>query len=109
MATRVQCSEEGCEESVTYPPKAKDNPDWCIWKSHTATVQSVWCPQHIPDGYAMRCSEPGCLHNVSNHYWGRVAASDAGWFFQRTGEVWCPEHVPEWVEAWRIHKRQAQK
>jgi len=103
MTTRVQCSEEGCEESIPYPPKAKDNPDWCVRKSATS-LMFVWCPQHIPDGYTVRCSEPGCLHNVSNHYWGKVAANDAGWFFQRTGEAWCPEHVPEWVEEWRARK-----
>lgn len=105
MAQRVLCAEEGCEASVAYPPTVKDNPNWCIWKDYDASiVRAVYCPLHIPEGFAQHCSEPSCLHNVSMHYWGKVTASNAGWFFQRTGEAWCPEHVPEWVTEWRARR-----
>ena len=50
------------------------------------------------------CASPGCENTYSDHRWGRQAAQNSGWFFQRNGDSWCPDHVPPWVEQWRQDK-----
>lgn len=54
----------------------------------------------MPRSYG-RCSQPECPEVYPLHKWGTLAASDAGWFFQRDGRAWCPVHVPAWVAGWR--------
>lgn len=55
----------------------------------------------IPLNSSDQCSELTCDATFKNHRWGKQAAQDIGWFFQRDGKAFCPDHVPEWVEGWR--------
>ena len=59
-------------------------------------------PEDEPLGH---CLIPGCPKTFKDHHWGRVEATNKGWFFKRdeTGQ-WCPAHLPEWVEEWRARR-----
>lgn len=53
----------------------------------------------------IRCSATDCDESIKDHYWGRVHAGEAGWFFQKNGDSWCPDHNPPWVAEWRSRKK----
>lgn len=55
-----------------------------------------------------RCLVGPCESTFVDDYWGKVEATNKGWFFRREGGQWCPDHLPGWVKGYR-NPRQAKK
>ena len=57
-------------------------------------------------GNVVECYDQWCGESFPSSKFGKIRASDAGWFFQKDGVAWCPAHIPEWVGPWRARKRE---
>jgi hypothetical protein len=43
------------------------------------------------------CMIPGCTRTCKSYKWAKIRASQAGWFFSRSGKAVCPAHSPKKV------------
>ncbi len=78
-----------------------------LMAKHEGREHPAECPE--PFFPLIICTETDCEAMVKGDRWARINATNAGWFFQKTGESWCGDHNPPWVVHWRKTKTETTK